>query len=90
MPRFRATLQLTDLSGSDHAHVRESVEESLNKAGLSHWRVLSIEDQAKVSPLVQTIPAAPRSPGRRAANLGGYLLVVAVAWALWFFWTLFE
>jgi len=50
MPRFRAILQLTDLSGSDPAHVRESVEESLNKAGLSHWRVLSIEDQAKVSP----------------------------------------
>lgn len=90
MPKFRAYLQITELNGSDPASVRQSVEESIGKAGLTHWRVVSIENEDKVSPLAQTSPIAKRDATRRAANVGGYLLAGAVAWALWFFWTLLE
>ena len=78
MPKFRATLQLTELSGSDPAAVRDSVEESLVRAGLTHWRVVSIESESKVSLFMQTGQLPRREPTRRAANVGGYLL--AGAW----------
>lgn len=90
MPKFRATLQLTELNGSDPTTALQSLEESLGRAGLTHWRVISVESDERLPPPPRTMPAARRQAEVRTVNFGGFLLAGAVAWALWFFSTLFE
>lgn len=92
MAKFRAYLQLSELNGPDSGAVRQAVEESLGKAGLANWRVLSVESD-EVLPPPPPAPAKPPVAPRRnvqPANVGGYLLAGAVAWALWFFWTMLQ
>ena len=88
MPRFRAYLHVKDLSGPDSAAVRHAVEESLSKAGLDHWHVVSIESEERSPGPLPPAASARRETRHRTANVGGYLLAGAVAWGIWFFWTL--
>lgn len=91
MPKFRATVQLIELDGADPVEVRRAVEGVLTQAGMTRWRVVSIERERPQARGVGT-PAPMSLPPRQASvssiNLGGFLLIAAVGWVIWLFWAL--
>ena len=88
MPRYRATIHVTGVSGETPSAARAAVEEQLKQSGLENCRVISVDPEGLAARPVRR-PAAVNSPDpdwRRQSNAGGLLLVAAVAWAIWFFW----
>jgi hypothetical protein len=89
MPIYRATIQLTKLEGRDPATVRSDLEQAFARAGIGPCRIVAVEDEQIIATAPsRKIPFRSRSSRRRAVNRGVLLLLVAVAWALWFFWKL--
>ena len=89
MPKFRATVQLTNLDGQDTVVVRQALDEELKRAGFTHWRIIGIEPEVKAARWrLRSAPADRVEQPRRPMNAGGVLLVAASAWAIWFFWML--
>lgn len=88
MPKYRATIQLTGVSGETATAARAAVEEQLRLVGIENCRVISIDPEGLAArPLPRPAAAAHPDPEwRRQSNTGGLLLVAAVAWAIWFFW----
>lgn len=89
MPKFRATLRVSELTGQDPAAIQRTLEEKLKLAGVEKWRILKIEAEAAET---RNAHAPASGPDRRepapTPTAGGFLLVMAGALALWFFWYL--
>ncbi len=89
MPKFRATVQFTNLDGEDTVAVRQALDDEVKRAGFAHWRIVSIEPEVKAARWrLRSTPDDCVSRPRRPLNAGGVLLVTASAWAIWFFWML--
>ena len=86
MPRFRATVRVTELEGPDPASVQKMLDERLKEAGFARWRVTTIETEG--------VAHRPRGRDSRAARRRsrsegwGLFLIAAGAWAVWFFYLL--
>ncbi len=94
VPSYRATLVIEGLPGEDPAAVRGVLETKLSKVEIPSFRVVSIEPMTRRrAAAFDTGPrrAAPAEGGwRRESNAGGILLLVAIAWAAWFGWSILK
>ena len=93
MPKYKATVHVTGLSGDSPTSVRTALDDQLKKIGIENCRVVAVEPEGWARAAQQQ--AAPHAPSqdsawRRQANAGGLLLVAAAAWAVWFFWWMFS
>lgn len=90
MPKYRATVHVSGLSGDDPTAVRSALDDQLKKSGIENCRIV-VEAEVRTRP-IEPQPAThhPDSTWRRQANAGGLLLVAAVVWAVWFFWWMFS
>jgi hypothetical protein len=88
MPRYRATIYVTGVTGETPSAARAAVEEQLKQSGLENCRVVSVDPEGLAARPQRRAPAPPagEQDWRRQSNAGGLLLVAAVAWAIWFFW----
>jgi hypothetical protein len=92
MPTYRANIRVENLRGSDPTEVREALEAKLAKAEVGDCRVLSVDPvrerqvAAQASRPTRRIPPA-EGAWRRQSNAGGLILLLAVGWAAWFFWS---
>jgi ferric-dicitrate binding protein FerR (iron transport regulator) len=90
MPKYRATVHLTGMTGENPRAVRSALDEQLRKGGFENCQIVSVDLEApKPKPKlpVRSTAKPPNEPAwRRQANAGGLLLVAAAAWAIWFFW----
>ena len=91
MPKYRATVQVSGLTGDGPRAVRTALDEQLRKSGFEKSRVVSVEIDGPThkSPARQLIgkARAPR-PSSRGLDLGGLLLIGAGAVAFWVLWSL--
>jgi flagellar biosynthesis/type III secretory pathway ATPase len=88
MPKYRATVRVSGLTGETPRAVRAALDEQLRKSGLQNCGIVAIDIDAppptKVAPVRRPAPAAP---ARRHQNSAGELLLVTAATlAIWFFW----
>jgi hypothetical protein len=88
MPKYRATLHVSGLSGESPRAVRSALDEQLRSSGLENCHIISIDldvpdrGRARVGRFMDV-----GAPSRREqSNAGGLLLVAAAAWAVWFVW----
>jgi ferric-dicitrate binding protein FerR (iron transport regulator) len=88
MPKYRATVQVTGMTGESPRAVRSALDEQLRKSGFENCQIVSVDLEAPPPKALMRAPAAPavEPAWRRQANAGGLLLVAAAAWAIWFFW----
>jgi len=88
MPKYRATIHVTGVSGETPSAARAAVEEQLKLGGFENCRVISVDPEGMVPRPMPRPPAVVHADPewRRQSNAGGLLLVAAVAWAIWFFW----
>jgi hypothetical protein len=93
MPKYKATVHVTGLSGDSPTSVRTALDDQLKRIGLENCRIVNIEPENWTKAAASRPPAASpevESAWRRQSNAGGLLLVAAAAWALWFFWWMFS
>ena len=88
MPKYRAIVQVSGLSGDNPRAVRSALDAQLRQSGLPHCRVVAVDLDAPARPFqpgdaMQDGPDAPRD---RPVGVGALLLVGAAAWTIWFFW----
>ena len=87
MPKYRATVHVSALTGESPRAVRAALDERLRQYGLENCRIVAIDIDAPPQNQAMTARPAPVQPARRSqANAGGLLLIAAAAWAIWFFW----
>lgn len=89
MPKYRAMVRVSGITGESPKAVRTALDECLRKSGLEHCRVVivDLEDPPRTRSLRRPPRFAPAEPSwRREMNMGGLVLVAAAAWAIWFFW----
>lgn len=88
MPKYRATISVSGITGETPTAARAEVEALLKESGMQNCRVISVDPEGLSSrPLPRpTAPVTTDPAWRRQSNAGGLLLVAAVAWAIWFFW----
>lgn len=88
MPRYRATLKVSGISGESPRAVRSALDEQLRSSGLENCHVVSVDldvpygDGARDSRFM----GVGEPSWQEQTNAGGLLLVAAAAWAVWFFW----
>jgi len=90
MPRFRATVRVEGLSGESADDVRGALQAKLERAKLEGARVVGVErSDPRPERRRQIAPRVAPAEGawRKESNAGGILLLVAVGWAVWFFWS---
>lgn len=85
MPKFRATVHVSGLTGESPRAVRSEIDEQLRKSGLQNCHVVSIDLDEPMAPRRRTNEAVETVPPP-ANNAGGLLLMAAATWALLFFW----
>ena len=88
MPKYRATLQVSGITGESPRAVRSALDEQLRTSGFENCHVVRVDLDAP--------PPTARSAARgiddgdstwqQRGHAGGLLLVAAAAWAIWFFW----
>jgi len=88
MAKFTATVKLLDIEGDDRQTVRHDLEQKLRNGEVGRYQVIVIE--ATPSPLPVRQPTPPLRPKWFNTALGPLILLGALAWALWFYWLLFE
>jgi hypothetical protein len=90
MPTYRALIRFDDLSGVDAEAVRQSLEQQLRDSDLAGWRTLRIDREDAPAPRRRPVVPPPPAAGawRKQTNAGGLLILISLAWALWFFWSL--
>ncbi len=89
MPGFRAIVRFTGLDGKDSTEAHRALEHELRTRGLVRWRILDVEREGIQRLRPRRRPRVRReSSWRREGNVGGLLLVGALAWAIWLFWVL--
>ena len=90
MPKYRATVQVSGLTGDSPRAVRSALDEQLRQSGLENCKVVTVDVDAPRLKLSNPFPAPLLSdtdePARARLDIGGLLLVGAAAWAIWFFW----
>ena len=85
MPKYRATIHVSGLSGDNPRAVRAALDAELGKSGLQGCRIVAIDIDAP-PPRAFTTARRVAPPARRPMEAGGMLLVAAAAAALWFMW----
>lgn len=90
MANFEAEVRLYDVPEADAVTARRVIEERLKSAGFQHSRVVSIIPQQPPRRQRQVIrPRRGVPPAQRPdAEQGAWVVVAAVAWAIWFVWLL--
>jgi hypothetical protein len=85
MPKYRAIVHISGLTGENPRVVRSEVDERLRKSGLQNCQIVSLDLDTPMAPRRRANEA---SDGLQlpAGNPGGFLLIAAVTWALLFFW----
>ena len=90
MPKYRATVQVSGLAGDSPRAVRSALDEQLRKSGLENCKVVTVDVDAprlqRSSPMPLPGLEGTGEAARTGFDIGGLLLVGAVAWAIWFFW----
>jgi ferric-dicitrate binding protein FerR (iron transport regulator) len=90
MPKYRATVRVTGMSGENPRAVRSALDEQLRRSGFENCQIVSVDLEAPPPPAVPKraapAPVVEERTWRRQPNTGGLLLVAAAAWAIWFFW----
>jgi hypothetical protein len=87
MPKYRATVHVSGLTGESPRAARAALDERLRQQGLENCRIVAIDIDAPPLNKAMTTRPGPIQPARRGqANPGGLLLVAAAVWAIWFFW----
>ena len=85
MPKYRATIHVSGLSGDSPRAVRAALDAELGKSGLRGCRIVAIDIDAPPPRAVSTARRVP-PPARRPMEAGGMLLVAAAVAAMWFMW----
>lgn len=88
MAKFTATIRLLDLEGEDRQGARRELEAKLQAGQVGRYQVITLE--ATPSPLPIRQPMPPERPKWFNTALGPLILLGSIAWALWFYWLLFE
>jgi hypothetical protein len=87
MPKYRATVHVSGLTGEGPRAVRAALDARLREHGLENCRIVAIDIDAPPQNSAMTMRPGPIQPARRGqAGAGGFLLVAAAVWAIWFFW----
>jgi hypothetical protein len=86
MPKYRATIHVSGLSGDNPRAVRAALDAELGKSGLRGCRIVAIDIDAPPSPRAFSPARRVPPPARRPMEAGGMLLVAAAAAAIWFMW----
>ena len=91
MPKYRATVQVSGLTGDGPRAVRSALDEQLRKSGFEKSRVVSVEIDAPArKPAERQVALAnakPR-PVNRTLEIGGLLLIGASVFAFWVLWSM--
>ena len=88
MPKFQATVRVSNLEGEDPAAAQHLLDERLKSAGFDKWQVLSVETPGgtpRRQERRETRPVVRRKP---PSDGWGLFLVAAGAWVVWFLWAL--
>ena len=88
MAKFSATIRLLDLEGEDGQSARRELEAKLQAGRVGRYQVITFE--AAPSPLPVHQPMPPDRPKWFKSALGPLILLGSAAWALWFYWLLFD
>ena len=94
MAQFEADIRLYDVAETDAVAARKAVDERLRAAGFRRWKIVKIGHQGAVQrPLGRTMPRGalynnPSARARADAGQGAWVVVAALAWAIWFVWLL--
>jgi hypothetical protein len=86
MPKYRAIVHVSGLTGENPRVVRSEIDEQLRKSGLENCQVVSIDLDLPVATR-RRVNEAVESLQPPASRAGGFLLVAAATWALLFFCT---
>lgn len=86
MPKYRATVHISGLSGENPRAVRSEIDEQLRKSGLQNCRIVSIDLDAPMAPHRRTNEAVETLPPPANSARGLLLMAAAATWALLFFW----
>jgi ferric-dicitrate binding protein FerR (iron transport regulator) len=87
MPRYRATVHVSGITGENPRAVRSALDAQLRKSGLQNCRIVNVDlEGAPAAASIETQRVADREVARQRASIGGLLLIAALAWAIWFFW----
>jgi hypothetical protein len=88
MARYRATIQVSGISGESPRAVRAALDERLRSSGLEQCHIVSVDLDVPSGGTAR--PSRSMDVGKpswqRQTNAGGFLLVAAATWAVWFFW----
>jgi len=87
MPNFEVRVRLLDVDENDAWSARRSAEERLRAAGFKRWQIVSLRLQDAFAPA--TVPNRRRRRSSESSLAGGLVLIAALAWSLWFWWTMF-
>ena len=85
MPKYRATIQVTGLTGGSPRAVRAALDAELHKSGIPGCRIVAIDIDAPPRGLVRKPSPIVRDP-RRPANAGEVLIVVAATTVICLIW----
>lgn len=85
MRKYRATVQITGLTGENPRAVRAALDEQLRQSGIEHCTVLNVDFEPPPRP-PRPVAVPPDRAARRRGDVGGIVLALAAAWAIWFFW----
>jgi hypothetical protein len=86
MGHFEATVRVFDVIEPDGSAARRTVEQRLRSAGFTRVQVVKVVLQPAITHAVRT--ARQPFPISSTYAGGGLLVVVSVAWALWFLYLL--
>lgn len=94
MAQFEAEIRIQDLSEVDALTARRAMEDKLRAAGFQRWKVVRISPQrpsrkAFKRPLTRPLPnGSAHMQARNDSGQGIWIVIAALAWAIWFVWLL--
>lgn len=86
MPKFRATVRVTEIDAPDPAAALRQLDEQMKGSRITNWKVVSIEAEG-AGGHPQTRYFARRHQVARSESWKLFM-VAAGAWAAWFLWLL--
>jgi len=92
MAQFEAEVRLQDLAEVDALTARRTVEDRLRNAGFQNWKIVRIGPQKSARQGRAKALGRPAGKGlsnpRADAGQGIWVVIAALAWAIWFVWLL--
>ncbi len=94
MAQFEAEIRIQGLTEVDALTARRAMEEKLRAAGFERWKVVRIAPQrpnrkAYRRPLTRPLPnGTVHAQARNDTGQGIWIVIAALAWAIWFVWLL--